>query len=517
MKTYACVYFGAALIALFVMPLVTRLARAFGIVDDPGVRKVHGASVPRLGGLPVIVGMMALTLPVLLVDNTIGQAFREIRTQVIVLLIGGAFMFGVGLIDDIRGLRARVKLALQLSAAVTVCALGVRMDSEIMIGWHKVNLGWLAWPITVFWIVGITNAINLIDGLDGLAGGISAVTCGVIAVFAMCEGRPVMTVLMLSLLGGLTGFLFFNFNPAKVFMGDCGTLFVGFMLAGSSVVCAAKSATLVGLALPALALGLPIFDTLFSIVRRILERRSIFSPDRNHIHHRLLKMGLRHGHAVLAMYLVTLVCAGLGMFMMFSRGGGAIVAFVAVPALLLAVFRVVGAVRLRESLAILRHNLLTAREAKEDKCHFDHVELQMREAASFDDWWQSVCAMASRMDFAWLTLSERNGNGPSDSMVWRRGDQDRPSHRLVKMTVPLDCDGIANWCQIEIGVRVNGSLESAARRAALFGRLIDEHGLGWLRRSPAAPPQVLETPLFGVLQTERRIESPAFGEQAVEA
>lgn len=515
--TYICVYFGAALIAILAMPLVIRLGRAMRIVDDPGVRKVHAFSVPRLGGAAIVAGMAVLLVPVLVLGNTIGEAFRQIQTEVIVLLAAGMFMFIVGLIDDVRGLRARVKLIAQLFTASAVCAMGIRMDSHIVIGWYEVNLGWFAFPATVIWIVGITNAINLIDGLDGLAGGISAVTCGVIAIFAFHEGQVVMAALMLALLGGLTGFLFFNFNPAKVFMGDCGTLFVGFVLAGSSVMCASKSATLVGLALPAVALGLPIFDTLFSIIRRVLERRSIFSPDKSHIHHQLLGMGLRHRHVVLVMYAVTLVCAALGTLMMFSRSSSAIIVFAAVLALLLVVFRVAGAVRFRESLAMLRRNLAVAHKAKQDRRRFEHVELLMREASSFDDWWQSACAIADEMDFALLTVSKKNGDGLPDSLVWRYVSQDASSERLVKMTVPLDDDGAGEPCQIEIGVKINGSLEAAARRAALFGRLIEGHGPRWARRALAGLPQMLNTPLFGLVRMGRTGAPTGFDMQAGEA
>jgi len=301
MSTYALVYLGAAGLAVLCTPIVVHVARVLNIMDMPGVRKIHAAAIPRIGGAAIMFGMLSMIVLVLLLDNYFGAAFRKMELRVVVLLSAGLFMFFVGLIDDVWDLRVRYKLLAQIFAAVVVCAFGIRIDEIALTNQIVVSLGWLAWPLTVFWIVGVTNAVNLIDGLDGLAAGIAAVTCGVIAIFAIYTGQSVMAVMMLALLGSLTGFLFFNFNPARIFMGDCGTMFLGFILAASSILCATKASTIVGLALPTVAMGVPIFDTFFSIIRRVLDRRSIFSPDRSHIHHRLLDMGLRHRHVVILM------------------------------------------------------------------------------------------------------------------------------------------------------------------------------------------------------------------------
>lgn len=500
MKTYYCVYFGSALLAILCVPIVTRVARALRIVDAPGVRKVHQSPVPRIGGVPIVLATLALLIPVLVLDNTIGRAFREVHAELVVLLAAGVFMFLVGLVDDIRGLRARTKLVAQIAAAVAVCAVGVRIKVFSVGDWFEVDFGWLAWPLTIAWIVGITNAVNLIDGLDGLAAGIATVTCGVIATFAVYNGQVVMTALMLALLGSLTGFLFFNFNPAKVFMGDSGTMFVGFLLAGSSVLCAAKSSALVGLAMPALALGLPIFDTVFSVLRRVIERRSIFAPDRRHIHHRLLQMGLNQRHAVMLMYVVTLLVAGLGMFMMVTRDVRAIFVFGFAALMLLAVFRAVGAVRLRDSIKALQRNIALSRQAHGEKRQFENAQLRMRETGSFDDWWKEVCATAKQMDFEWLALSRKSGADGSYEPVWRWRDQSSSPRGLVTMRIPLGPDVRGRWTQVEVGVRINGSLESAGHRATLFGRLLEEHVTKKAAAGDGPFAEVMETPLFGLLR-----------------
>ena len=294
MKTYAVVYLFSILLSVIITPVVIYLGRKFALVDATGIRKVHSHPIPRIGGVAIVLSALTLILAMLFLNNGVGLAFRNVRLQVIALLAASVVMFITGLFDDIIGLRARIKLLVQLLAAVVLCSCGIRICSFTLGDWHTFEFGLLSWPITIFWIVGITNAVNLIDGLDGLAAGISAIACGVIAILAIHSGQVVMGVIMLALLGSLTGFLFFNFNPAKIFMGDCGSLFLGFMLAGASVACASKSTTIVGLGLPVLALGVPIFDTLFSMLRRVLERRSLFAPDSKHIHHRLMDLSLIH-------------------------------------------------------------------------------------------------------------------------------------------------------------------------------------------------------------------------------
>ena len=270
----------------------------------------------------------------------------------------------------------------------------------------------------MLWVVGITNAVNLSDGLDGLAAGISAVACGTIAIFAIHSGDVAMGVFMLALVGSLSGFLVFNFNPAKVFMGDCGSLFLGFTIASASVLCVAKSAALMGLALPALALGIPIFDTLFSMLRRFLERRSLFAPDRRHIHHRLLDLGLHQRHAVMAIHLATLIAAGLGLFMMVNQNVSSLIVFGCVLLLIVLLFRVVGAVRLGETMTRLRQRYAISRQQKQDREVFEHLQLRFRQADNIVRWWQTVCETAQRMGFTWVSLKTTYPDGRLEEKLW---------------------------------------------------------------------------------------------------
>ena len=477
MNTYICVCLGSAYLALAITPAIIWLARKIKALDHPGLRKVHLRPVPHIGGVVIILSTIGLVLPVLFLQNIIGEAFREIRLQVAVLLSAATLVFLVGLIDDLKGLRARVKLLVELAGGIAVCAVGIRISSVAVADWLTINFGWFSWPLTILWIVGITNAVNLSDGLDGLAAGISAIACGVIAMLAIWSGQVVMAVLMLALLGSLAGFLFFNFSPAKVFLGDCGSLFLGFTIATSSVMCSTKSSALVGLALPFLALGIPIFDTLFSMLRRFLDRRSLFAPDCSHFHHRLLALGLKQQHAVIVAYAVTSLAAGLGLLMMLTRHTGSMILFLFTLLLLALAFRIVGAVRLQDIIVGLQKKWTLARQQNEQARRFEQAQLHFRQAHNCDDWWTAVCGAAQQMDFAWLSLKTTEKDGTINTSVWRGPDFTSDLSKVIVMNVPVGNGQTDPSLELEIAVPVNGALESASHQAMLFSRLIDEYNL----------------------------------------
>jgi len=477
MKTYAIIYLGSTLLALVITPLVILVARHLKVVDAADIRKVHSRSVPRIGGVAIFASVICLMVPLLFLQNAVSDSVRNILLRLIVVFSAATFIFVVGLIDDIIGLRARIKFFTELIAAIVVCAIGIRIKSVAIADWLSLDFGWFSWPLTILWITGITNAVNLSDGLDGLAAGISAVACAVIAIFAIYSGQIVMAIIMLALLGSLTGFLFYNFNPAKVFMGDCGSLFIGFTISTSSVMCSTKSPTLIGLALPLLALGIPVFDTLSAILRRFLERRSVFSPDRQHFHHKLLDMGLAQRQVVILAYVVTLLTAGLGMFMMATHDINTLIVFGCILLLLLLLFRVVSAVRLQEAIAAVARKYAIARQIKQETECFEEVQLYFRQAKTFDQWWQAVCTAAQQLGFSKLRLPLKNGNGPHHTLTWRRDGNEADRFETLKMKIPIRSPGTNSHLNIEVDVTISSSLESAGHRAALFSRLLDEHSM----------------------------------------
>ncbi|GAB4224247.1 MAG: MraY family glycosyltransferase [Acidobacteriota bacterium] len=332
----------AAAGALLATPAVMSLARRFDLFDRPADRKVHDdASIPRLGGLAIVLPTLVASLAAVLVEPT-ATALRHALPLLATVAVSGLGVFMMGLADDLAGLRPRTKLAVQAAAATAVFLAGARIDHLELPPFGPLPLGWLSYPLTLLWILGLTNALNLIDGLDGLAAGVGTITAGVLAAFALLRGDVVTALPMLALGGALVGFLVYNFNPARIFMGDSGSQFVGFVLASISLVGYYKATTAAALALPLLALGVPIFDMLLAIARRVLAGRSPLAADREHIHHRLLDRGLPHRAAVLALYAATAVVAGLGLVMTVWRDLRALGVFVGAGVFLVLLFALSG-------------------------------------------------------------------------------------------------------------------------------------------------------------------------------
>ncbi len=282
---------------LLVTPFVIKLAHKIGATDKPNKRKVHQKLMPRLGGLAIFIGVF--------VGYLVSGLYDE---RIYGITIGGIIIIIVGILDDIYELKARTKLIGQFLAAGVVVYSGLKIEFlSIPFVVERFDLGWLAIPLTIFWIIGITNAINLIDGLDGLAAGISAIAIATLAVMAGLAGKELILTLCLIVLASTVGFLFFNFHPAKIFMGDTGALFLGYCIGVLSLLGLYKSVTLFSFIIPIIILGVPVFDTAFAIIRRILNKQPISAPDKSHLHHRLLAKGISHRNTVLLIY-------GFGIF-----------------------------------------------------------------------------------------------------------------------------------------------------------------------------------------------------------
>lgn len=481
MTTYVVVFLIALLGALFGTPIVAHWARKLGLVDAPGARKVHREPIPRVGGVALVLPFLGATVPVLLLDNGVGDELRAIGLQVIGFFGAGVAVFAMGLMDDVRGLRARTKFLVQAAAATAVFAAGVRIETLSLFELGVVELGWMSYPLTMLWIVGVTNAVNLIDGLDGLAAGTSAITCALLAFFAVFQGDVVMAVLMLGMLGALSGFLYFNFNPARIFMGDCGSQFLGFALATAGAMTANKFSTAVALGLPVLALGLPIFDTLLSMMRRFLGRRSLFGPDRGHIHHRLLERGLSHRGTVLVLYAINLAAALVGLTMIVQRDARTMIVFAGAMVLLLAVFRWSGVFRVRESVRKLSRNRREAVASREENRRFETALMCVQEADSFDDWWDALSEAGESLGLSWMQLLWRDRSGRPRRERWARPQVAPSEASSVRATLPLRDRRTQGSLQLEVEMPETESLEAGGRRLALLARLLDE--------SPLFPPQ----------------------------
>lgn len=310
--SYALAFAMATAVAALLTPLMQWVSLRVGAVSIPGGRNVNAMRMPRLGG-PALFLAAALPMVVLFnLDGVVSRAVRSDGLRAVGFGAGALLMLIVGAWDDIRSLRARTKLLAQAVAALIAWGTQLRLDVVELPYFGALHLGVFALPLTVVWIVGVTNAINLIDGLDGLAAGVVLFAAVTNFVVAFMNGSFLVAAVMICLVGALLGFLFFNFNPARIFMGDSGSYFLGYVMAVTAIAAPfQKASTAVSLLTPIIALGVPITDTLFAMLRRILERRSIFSPDRGHIHHRLLDMGLTHRRAVFAIYAASaILCVG---------------------------------------------------------------------------------------------------------------------------------------------------------------------------------------------------------------
>lgn len=323
---YAVAFGLAALSSLVLTHLVRGRARQAGLFDRADARKVHGSQVPRVGGVGIVVAVLVTCLVLVAVFGT--GVFAGSGKGLLVVFAGGLAIHLIGLYDDVRQLHARWKFLAQIGVATLVFAAGVRMTTLSLPLLRVVELGTvLGLVFTVLWFVGITNAFNLIDGLDGLASGAALFALTTMFVVAIANARYGAALVTLTLAGATLGFLYFNFHPATIFLGDSGSLFLGFMLAGIGVLSAQKSPTVVAVAIPVVSLGLPVLDTAIAIARRFLRRQPIFAADRGHIHHRLLGRGYSPRTVVLALYGV---CALLALAAMLLVNDGGHVALVLV-------------------------------------------------------------------------------------------------------------------------------------------------------------------------------------------
>ena len=343
MKGFTLTLLLAATLSAALTPIVRRAALRIGAVSNPGGRNVNDRTIPRLGGVAIFLAFWAPLIGLLLVDSTIAAFVRSESRRVAGLAAGALIMCALGVIDDTRRLRVWQKLATQLIAATIAFAAGFRIESIDLPLFGTLPMGIFAMPVTVAWIVGVVNAINLIDGLDGLAAGVVFFAAVTNFIVAYMTGFTLVATVTASMLGAVAGFWFFNFNPARIFMGDSGSYFLGFVLGTMSLAGAAqKASTAVSLLAPVIALGLPIVDTLLSMVRRVVEKRSIFTADRGHIHHRLLDMGLTHKRAVLVLYAVSALFMVASIAVSLGRSWQIGVAILAATATLFGVVRFVG-------------------------------------------------------------------------------------------------------------------------------------------------------------------------------
>ena len=410
MRSYAFTFCVSLFAAVLLTPLVRWLAIRVGAVSAPRARDVHERAVPRLGGVAIAGAFFAPLLGLAIIDTSVASTLKAQPQLALGLLVGGVGLGALGVADDTIGVRARTKLAVQLCAAVFAYAMGFRIEAVSIPLLGVWEMGIFALPVTALWIVGVVNAVNLIDGLDGLAAGViffAALTNFVIAVI----GHQIfVAVVMAAIMGAMVGFLFYNFNPAHIFMGDSGSYFLGYLLATASLTGAMqKTSTAVSLLVPIVALGVPIFDTLFSMVRRTIERRSVFSPDRGHVHHRLIDMGITHRRAVMLLYGVSILMMVSAIAIALGRSWESGVALLVASVVLTGLIRFVGYfeyVRLRRSALSRQYDARTVRLRQ----LVPAFASDLAQVSTEEQLWSQLVELAARAECAVMALETRAGN-----------------------------------------------------------------------------------------------------------
>lgn len=308
----------ALILTILLTPMVRSFAPEIGAVDKPAARKVHTHNTPRTGGIAIFFGFSVAVLFGLLIGAEHGIKINP--HPILGILLGGSIVLLVGLADDMRRLKPLTKLFWQVVGASIAIYFGVEISFVTNLVINGVSpLGLVAIPLTLLWLVGMTNAVNLIDGLDGLASGVTLIAAGTLFVVAVRTHQPGAALLMLAAAGSALGFLRYNFFPASIFLGDSGSYFLGFILAGSAIIGVFKTTLVVALFLPLVILAVPIFDTTFAVIRRIRGHKSLFAADDRHIHHFLLRAGLSQREAVMSIYVACFLLGILALFMALQR------------------------------------------------------------------------------------------------------------------------------------------------------------------------------------------------------
>lgn len=440
--------------SLIITPIVINIAVKYNIVDIPSKRKVHIVPIPRAGGVAIF---LAFYIALAIAQFYPTAIFMQLKDpQLTLLFTGGLFIFFLGLWDDIKGLDSRFKFIVQILIACFAYSGGISI-SNIGITDNAVNLGWASLPLTVFWFLLIINAINLIDGLDGLAGGISLFSSIILLIICLNMNQLLIALSFAALAGSILGFLRYNFNPASIFMGDSGSYFIGYMLAGLSIMGTLKGSTAVSILIPVIAMGLPLLDTVFSTIRRFLLGQKIFSPDKKHLHHQLLALGLNQRKAVLILYGICIMLGILSILSIHAKDESIALILIVIGAITFLGIRKLGYInyfgmnKIHHWLTDIGDEIGISRERRS----FLNLQIEINESKSIHDLWKNICHAINRMEFDMAEIhlycripglsnsqvfqkrDEFNGN----SMTWSRNgfelNQNLCEECFLKMELPL--------------------------------------------------------------------------------
>ena len=421
------VFFIAFLLSVVLTNGIRLLASRFGWVDQPDhFRKLHQHPVPRLGGIGIYAAFL-VSIALLYVarpDHPFVVRLYERAGPLSGMLIGATVALGMGIVDDFRSIRPVTKLLFQLLAASIAWFYGLAITVISNPFGPPLVLGWLSFPVSVFWFVACMNAVNLMDGLDGLAAGVCLFITVTLFLVSLHFLNVIGMILMAALSGAVFGFLLFNFHPAKIFLGDSGTMVLGFLIAALSLIGTTRKAeTAIALLIPIVAMGLPILDTSLSIVRRWYKRLPISSPDRQHIHHVLLSMGYSQRRAVLILYSAAVLFGGAALLITIGRSEVTILVLGSLFLITFVCIRIFGGMRIEDLFARFTKAQTERRSAVTARVAVERAVQQMRLAASIEDLWR-ICTDALRdMDLDRATLViRRDEAGGTKTWSWSNAE-----------------------------------------------------------------------------------------------
>jgi len=433
--TYIVAFFLSLTVALVLTPIVRWFAHRFGFVDIPNEeRKIHTTPVPRIGGIAIAVAFFVPVFGLYFLDNSVSEAYLTNQNRVIGLMGGSIFIIGLGLWDDIRGLRARTKFVLEVVLAIGVFYLDYRIDTISHPFGPNLELGFLALPVTVLWIVGIINAINLLDGLDGLAGGVSLINVLTLFVVSLVMVNTLVGLTSIAMAGALIGFLRYNFNPASIFMGDSGSLFIGFVLAVTAISGASRYSTVVSLLIPILALSLPILDTTISVGRRFVAGRPLFAADRGHVHHKLLELGLSHRQVVLALYAFCLMTGIGALTIIYADSRQVAIILGAIGAIVIVFSKVLGYFNWKTVSASVQYGLMRQQRLRGTLKHLELAAKAVDQADDLETLYAVLRQMAVQVDLDVLEMVatvEGVGEPVEMEFYWSKEGEEKSSRQTM--------------------------------------------------------------------------------------
>jgi len=453
------------------------------LYDQPDPRKVHRQATPRLGGVGVIGAALIVGVPAFayLIDPTTDSGWVQLKHYA-ALVIGASFVFVMGALDDLWGVSSRLKLITLLAASCVFCASGAGLGEVVYDFQAAIRFPWLSWILTAVWITGMAVAFNFIDGLDGLSGGLALMAFGVLAYFQLDAHNYAAAVAPLVMAGAIVGFLHFNRHPARTFMGDSGSLTIGYLIGAMTIAANAEPelGTLRAMVIPSLAMSVALVDTGLTMFRRRYEqRRSMFTAERGHIHHRLLDRGLRPKQAVLLIHAVSAMAVVIGIGSLPLVGWSTLGGLSLVVPLLWGLFHAAGSMRTTQMISAIRSKRQMDRNSRRHRTACEALQLEFDSAKTFSEWWQTVCDAAEQLQFARVELPiSKAMNGEPMTFRWVNADEDTPMETVghsidAKLPICINADE-TNFADVR--VPIGASLESASERLALFSRLMSENG-----------------------------------------